>query len=172
MSGGGARWDWHRLQPDWADWLVETATVRRGELVVEIGAGEGALTIPLAATGARVIAVEKHAGRAARLRERVDGLDVRVVEMDALDFRYPSRRVRVIANPPFGIASSLIRAAVGQPGVAALDLVLPRTVARRWVDDRTRVTRRFRGALGPTVPRRAFTPSPRVDCALLQLRRR
>ena len=172
MSGGGSRWDWYRLRPDWAERLVEAAGVRRGELVVELGAGDGALTLPLAAAGARVIAVELHAGRAQRLRDRVTDLDVRVVELDVLDFRYPQRRVRVVANPPFAIASTLIRAAVGQPAVAALDLVLPRAVALRWADGHSRATRRFRAALGPGFPRRAFAPAPRVDCVVLHLRRR
>ena len=171
MSGGGSQ-DWYRLRPDWADRVVEAADIRRGELVVELGAGDGALTVPLAHTGARVIAVELHPGRAERLRDRVRDLDVRVVEMDATDFRYPRRRVRVVANPPFGIASSLIRAAIGQPGVSALDLVLPRPVAVRWADGRLRAARRFHGRLGPAVPRRAFSPAPRVDCAVLHLRRR
>jgi 23S rRNA (adenine-N6)-dimethyltransferase len=139
--------------------------------VIELGAGDGALTVPLAATGAQVIAVELHPRRAEALRDRVGGLGVRVVEMDAGEFRYPRRRVRVVANPPFGIASALIRAAVGQPGVAALDLVLPRQLAQRWAADRTRVTRRFQARLGPAFPRRAFAPAPRVDCLLLQLRR-
>ena len=171
MSGGGSR-DWYRLRPDWAERLVEAADISAGELVVELGAGDGALTVPLARTGARVIAVELHPGRAERLRYRVRGLDVRVAEMDATDFRYPRRRVRVVANPPFGIASTLIRAAIGQPEVAALDLVLPRSVAQRWADSRLRAARRFQGRLGPPVPRRAFTPTPRVDCAILHLRRR
>ena len=171
MSGGGSQ-DWYRLRPDWADRVVEAADIRRGELVIELGAGDGALTVPLARTGARVIAVEVHPGRAERLRDRVRDLDVRVVEMDATDFRYPRRRVRVVANPPFGIASSLIRAALGQPGVIALDLVLPRSVALRWSDGRLRAARRFQGRLGPVVPRRAFSPAPRVDCAVLHLRRR
>jgi 23S rRNA (adenine-N6)-dimethyltransferase len=138
--------------------------------VVDLGAGDGALTVPLAAAGARVIAVELHQARAARLSTRVAELQVSVVEMDALAFRYPQRRVRVVANPPFQIASSLIRAALGHPAVAALDLVLPRSVASRWADER-RATRRFRVTVGVPVPRRAFAPAPRVDCVLLQLRR-
>ncbi len=171
MSGGGSR-DWYRLRPDWAERVVGAADIQRGELVVELGAGDGALTVPLARTGARVIAVEVHPGRAERLRDRVRDLDVRVVEMDARDFRYPRRVVRVVANPPFGIASSLIRSALEQTGVIALDLVLPRSVALRWSDGRPRAARRFQGRLGSVVPRRAFSPAPRVDCAVLHLRRR
>ena len=172
MSGGGSRWDWYRLEPEWAERLVDAADIRRGELVVELGAGDGALTVPLAAAGASVIAVELHPGRAERLRHRVAGLRVRVVERDALDFRYPRRRLRVVANPPFGIASTLIRAALDPPSVAAIDVVLPRPVAERWASRNTRTTRRFRRRLGPVVPRGAFTPEPAVDCRLLQLRRR
>ena len=171
MSGGGSR-DWYRLRPDWAERVVGAADIQRGELVVELGAGDGALTVPLARTGAQVIAVEVHPGRAERLRDRVRDLDVRVVEMDARDFRYPRRGVRVVANPPFGIASSLIRSALEQTGVIALDLVLPRSVALRWSDGRPRAARRFQGRLGSVVPRRAFSPAPRVDCAVLHLRRR
>ena len=171
MSGGGSR-DWYRLRPDWAERVVGAADIQRGELVVELGAGDGALTVPLARPGARVIAVEVHPGRAERLRDRVRDLDVRVVEMDARDFRYPRRGVRVVANPPFGIASSLIRSALEQTGVIALDLVLPRSVALRWSDGRLRAARRFQGRLGSVVPRRAFSPAPRVDCAVLHLRRR
>ena len=172
MSGGGPQWDWYRLTADWAQRVVDAAAVRPGELVVELGAGNGALTVPLAEAGARVIAVELHPRRSAELRRRVEGHDVRVVERDALDFRYPGRRVRVVANPPFALASRLIRVAVAQPSVAALDLVLPRTVAVRWADSRNRPARRFRAALGLAVPRSAFRPAPRVDCLLLQLRRR
>ena len=171
MAGGGSQ-DWYRLCPEWADRVVEAADIRSGGLVIELGAGDGALTDPLARTGARVIAVEVHPGRAGRLRDRVRDLDVRVVEMDATDFRYPGRRARVEANPPFGIVSGLIRSALGQPGVLALDLVLPRSVALRWADGRLRAARRFRGRLGPVVPRRAFSPAPRVDCAVLHLCRR
>ena len=42
--------------------------VTRRDVVCDLGAGLGALTAPLAATGARVIAVELHPARAAALR--------------------------------------------------------------------------------------------------------
>lgn len=171
MSGSVARWDWYRLHEGWAERLVAAIGVRPGELVVELGSGDGALTAPLARAGARVIAVELHPGRARQLRDRVGHLGVRVVELDATAFRYPRRRLRVVGNPPFGLASSLLRAAIAAPGVAAVDLVLPVPVARRWATGRSR-PRRFAATLGLSVPRGAFSPPPRVDCVLLQLRRR
>ena len=59
---------WHPLRADWAARLVAGSPVTRRDVVCDLGAGLGALTAPLAATGARVIAVELHPARAAALR--------------------------------------------------------------------------------------------------------
>jgi protein-L-isoaspartate O-methyltransferase len=50
--------------------LVRSSGVGAGDLVVDVGAGAGAITAPLAATGARVLAVERDP-RLARRLERV-----------------------------------------------------------------------------------------------------
>jgi methylase of polypeptide subunit release factors len=54
---GRRPWGWHRLDPYWAEQIVAGAAIRPGELVVDLGAGTGALTVPLLEAGARVIAV-------------------------------------------------------------------------------------------------------------------
>src|SRR5262245_18815437 len=41
--------------------LVRRAGVRPGDLVLDLGAGSGAITAPLAAAGARVLAIERDA---------------------------------------------------------------------------------------------------------------
>ena len=52
--------------------------VTRHDVVLDLGAGLGALTRPLAATGARVIAVELHPRRAAALRQQYAGSRVTI----------------------------------------------------------------------------------------------
>ena len=47
------------------------SSVTESELVLEIGAGRGALTVPLASRGARVLAVERDAIWARRLEDRL-----------------------------------------------------------------------------------------------------
>ncbi len=111
-------WGWHRLAPAWADRLVADASVAPGDLVLDIGAGTGALTAPLVAAGARVVAVELHPGRAAALRRRFAGADVTVVRADAADLRLPRRPFRVVANPPFGVTTAVLAPPAGA-GVAA-----------------------------------------------------
>lgn len=165
----GRRWNWHRLDDEWAHRIVDAAGVHKGDVVVEFGAGDGALTEPLLRTGARVIAVELHPRRAELLRERFAGTAVRVVEMDAREFTAPGRPFRVVANPPFSIATELLARLVRRDSaLTAADLVLPDFTARRFCE---RPDGRAVGAeMGLRVPRRAFTPPAPADAVVLRLR--
>ncbi len=79
MGASPRRWGWHRLDPAWADRLVAEADLPPRSLVLDVGAGEGVLTLALLAAGMRVVAVEAHPGRARTLRSATDGRAV-VVE--------------------------------------------------------------------------------------------
>jgi 23S rRNA (adenine-N6)-dimethyltransferase len=151
--------------------------VRVGDLVLDVGAGDGALTQHLVEAGARVIAVELHPGRAERLRRRFAGKNVTVVENDALQLRLPARPFSVVANPPFCISSGLLRNLLGPwSRLVTADIVLQRAVARGYAEGRMpksgRWTRTWRAELGRNLPRSAFVPRPRVDSAVLLIRRR
>jgi 23S rRNA (adenine-N6)-dimethyltransferase len=184
-----ASWGWHRLADDWAARVVAAADVRPGELVLDIGAGQGALTRPLVQAGARVIAIELHPGRAEALRRRFGGTasggrnddsasgngrassvsGVTVVQADAASLRLPRQPFRVVASPPYGITADLLSLLLG-PGsrLVAADLVLQRAAVRKYAERRVRGCRITQGL---AVPRRAFTPPPRVDSAVLVIRR-
>jgi 23S rRNA (adenine-N6)-dimethyltransferase len=144
--------------------------------VLDIGAGTGALTAPLVAAGARVVAVELHPRRLVALRERFDGQRVTVVRADASDLRLPRRPFRVVANPPFGITTPLLRRLLA-PGslLISADLVVPENVARRWsagaAPGAGRWQRDYELSVGRRVPRNAFTPPAPMQCALLLVRR-
>jgi 23S rRNA (adenine-N6)-dimethyltransferase len=170
-AGRGSRraWGWHQLVDEWAARVVAAAGVRAGDLVIDVGAGDGALTAHLVAAGARVLAIELHPGRAAALRRRFADAQVTVVVADASELRLPARPFRVVASPPYGISSGLIRTLL-QPRSRLLsaDLVLQRAAARRYADCGR--TRQWTLSVGYPVPRRAFRPPPQVDSAVLVIR--
>lgn len=175
-----AQWGWHRLTDRWAEEIVRDAKITSRDLVLDVGAGSGALTAPLAATGARVIAIELHTNRVEVLRQRFSGRPrVKVVRADASDLWLPTRPFRVVANPPFSITTSLLARLLSPASeMTSAHLILQRNAARRWAAELEQAPKRGRGArrrfvaqVDRLLPRSAFVPPPRVDTALLRIQR-
>jgi 23S rRNA (adenine-N6)-dimethyltransferase len=163
-------WGWHRLTDPWARRVVAAAGVGPEDLVLDLGAGDGALTRPLLATGARVVAVELHPGRLAALhRLAATEPQLRVVRADVTDLRWPRRPFRVVANPPYaGVSALLDRLLAPGSRLVQADLVLQRQPARRL----SGTTRHHRLDVVQRLPRGAFVPPPRVDSVVLRIQRR
>jgi 23S rRNA (adenine-N6)-dimethyltransferase len=145
--------------------------------VVDVGAGDGALTMPLLRAGARVLAVELHPRRCETLRARFADELVTVVQTDARRYRWPNRPFRVVANPPYDLWAALLRSLLGRGSrLVSADLVLQRRVVRRIVSTGAASAHRRGGGYlferGLAVPRSAFRPRPRVDSAVLRIRHR
>lgn len=157
---------------------LAAASPREGERALDIGAGEGALTLPLAravGTAGRVVAVEVDEAFAARLRERA-GANVQVVRGDALQARLPASDV-VVANPPFRIAAPLLLRLL-EVGFQRALLVVPRELADRLLAPprserygRLTVQVAVRAAVRRLydLPRGAFTPPPRVRTSVVRV---
>lgn len=160
------------------------ADVEPDELVVDVGAGTGVLTLVGAAAGARVLAVERDPVWSQRLRARVReaGLDerVRVVLGDLRAVALPVGRWRVIASPPFGLTTTLLRRLLDDParGPARADLVLQFEVARKFAAHPPTTLLGSSWApwwettLVERIPRTSFRPIPGVDAGWLRIRRR
>ena len=173
MPGPAGRWGWHRLDPRWADRLVAAADVRPGDVVVDVGAGTGALTAALVDAGARVVAVELHPARAATLRRRFDRTQVTVVQADASDLRLPRHPFKVVANPPFAVTAALLRRVTSRPSrLQRASLVLPAWAAARWAGGRGTGAPWFAYRIDGRVPPAAFRPPPPGPASILIIERR
>jgi 23S rRNA (adenine-N6)-dimethyltransferase len=172
------------LRPEQADQLVDAAAYAAGNLVVEIGAGHGALTYALARRGVQVVALEKDPHWADSLRREVvrrgHGGMVKVVRCDVLDYRMPRRPHRVIGSLPFGATTAILRHLLDDPksSLVRADLIVQWEVARK------RATSPPSTLLSTTwapwwsfevvrrIPADAFRPVPSVDAAVLGVTRR
>ena len=166
------------------DRFVDGLELGHDDLVVDIGAGLGALTFPLARTGATVWAVEPDANLTARLTAGVDELGltdrIRVIPSTFERLRLPRRPYRVVANPPFGRTTAILSMLLDEPatGPTRADLVLERGVARKHAVAPPRALRTAAWSpwwtfeLGMQVPRTAFRPRPSVDATVLTVRLR
>ena len=172
---GQAWWGFHELTDPWAYRLVKAAGIRPGEMVLDIGAGRGAITVHLLNAGARVIAVELHPERARQLRQRF-GSRIIVVQADATDLRLPRGEFKVVANPPFGLTAGLLRRLVSSPGrMLSADIVVPTRTAARWAAGRgppsTSRSATYTARTVARLPTRAFRPPSPAAAAVLRLER-
>jgi len=162
------------------DRIVSAADVRAEDTVVEIGPGTGALTTRLAATGARVIAVEKDVRLIAPLRELfASSPNITITEADVLTWRpdLAPGSYKVVANIPYYLTSHLIRQLLEEwpPPVCAV-LMVQAEVAQRIMaapPDMNLLALSVRLFATPSrimkVSRGSFLPSPDVDSAVIRL---
>ena len=183
------RWGQNFLaNPETAEKIVAAARVGSGDTVLEIGPGEGALTRPLAQTGARVVAVEIDPLRAQVLETEFAGREnVRILRGDVLarPFREwlveggASGAAVLVANLPYNVATPILTAALDAPETIRRSVAtVQREVARRFVARpgeegygflSVRAASRATGRVLFDLPPGAFRPRPKVTSSVLEL---
>lgn len=165
--------------------IVETAQVKPGDLVLEIGPGPGSLTEALLAAGANVIAVEKDPILAKAL-ERLQTEDLRlkifcedIMEFPIAEALMDKPKAKVIANLPYHLTTPIIaRFSPLKDLFSKLVVMVQEEVARRFAaKPKTSEYSSFSVFLNfysnPvyafTVSRNCFYPSPKVDSAVVSL---
>ncbi|MEZ5331259.1 MAG: 16S rRNA (adenine(1518)-N(6)/adenine(1519)-N(6))-dimethyltransferase RsmA [Thermoanaerobaculia bacterium] len=150
-----------------------------GELVIEIGPGDGALSGPLLAAGARVWAWELDTAWAVRLAARSGSAPALVVG-DALDLpfeRLPNGTL-VAGNLPYNVATPLIDRVLDVVSIARCGFMVQWEVGERLAARpgepaygafSVLVQARARVEILGRVPRGGFRPAPKVDGALVGL---
>ncbi len=170
--------------PNLLDAILRDAELAPGDVVLEVGAGEGVLTRRLAEAAAHVHAVELDRGLetalaplAARPGVELHWGDAMKLDLGAFD----PAPTAIVANLPYAIATPLILRTIEElPGVGRWTVMVQREIA-----DRLRAAPGSRTYGSPsviaqlacevrllrTVDPAVFRPRPRVESAILALRR-
>ena len=167
--------------------IISALNPKKGETIIEIGAGRGALTESLIESGADVIAIELERNMISVLRERFAGQEnFKLVESDALLIDYSSFivhcssfKLKLVANLPYNISTAILQKLIEQrEHFSEMILMFQREVVERIT---ARVGNSERGFLTVLteayltaeklfdVPPNAFSPAPKVWSAVVRL---
>lgn len=162
--------------------IADAAELTPSDTVLEIGPGLGTLTSEILRQTDKVIAVEYDGELARKLPGQFPGKDLTVINEDILTFDLDSLPAgyKVVANVPYYITSKIIErlmTAHNKPSIAVLLVqkeVAQRIAARPGDMSILAVSAQLyaEASLGALVPRRFFTPPPKVDSQVIVLRTR
>lgn len=158
------------------------------DVIVEVGAGKGVLTTGLAERAGRIVAIEKDERLIPELRESVPA-NVEVVHADILkiDLSEISRRagvpaLRLVGNIPYAISSPLLFRVLDERTILSdCVILLQKEVAERvtagpgtksYAPLGILLQNEFEARIAFKVAPGSFSPPPKVQSALLTLRRR
>lgn len=178
MSHPKKKWGQHFLRNAAAvEKIAAAVQPADGEIVLEIGPGEGALTRSLIDHGYRVVAIEIDPDLASKFQQRF-GEKLQVRNEDAVEAALPDRPFRAVGNLPYNSGTPILRRVIAHPQFQRAVFMLQREVADRLVAAPgsdpygflTLYRELYAGAkillkLGP----KSFYPRPKVDSAVVVL---
>lgn len=165
--------------------IIAALAPKENEIIVEIGAGRGALTEKLVESGAKIIAVELEHEMITVLRDRFDGCEnFQLVEADALKINFTelinSGSAKLVANLPYYISTAILQKLIEQREVfSEMILMFQREVVERITAEVGNSERGFLTVMTEAfldseklfdVPPAAFRPSPKVNSAVVRLK--
>lgn len=162
------------------DEMIEHADLSRSDVVLEVGAGRGELTKRLAEKAGRVIAVEIDPSFTSDLQALAEAYpNVELIIGDVLKVR-PTGFNKVVANPPYSISSKLVEWLIeSRPELMVLTLqkefaskLVASPGSPKYLYISAVSSLAYNSKILRTVPRRFFNPPPKVDSAMILMKRR
>lgn len=160
--------------------LVGHTSIKRTDLVYDIGAGSGVIASVLAGRCNEVVAVEAEPRTAAKLRANMNKHpNVTVYEGDFLAMPLPTRPYKIFANIPFHLSSPILRRLVeADHPPQAMYMIVQKQFADKLVIDSDKFTGQLGAYIAPwfavrirkRLQRTDFWPHPNVDTVLVEIK--
>lgn len=162
--------------------LIGHSTIKKSDLVIDIGAGSGIISAALATRCKTVISVEVEPRMIAKLRDNLAKYpNSRIYEGSFLTMPLPETPYKIFANIPFHLSSPIVRRlseATNLPD--AIYLIVQKQFANKLLPDSDRFTGQLGMMVGPLfdvrvrkrLQRTDYWPHPNVDTAFLEMLRR
>ena len=160
--------------------IVDALGLVENDLVYEIGAGFGALTVLVAEEGIPIVAVEIDLALSRALADLTKQyMGVHIVVADALTLDVPEQATKVLSNVPYSISSPLLTRLLRAPRYELAVLTLQKEFAERlFARPGTKKYGRLTILASLTctvekvgmIPRWAFYPEPDVDSLIIRIR--
>ena len=177
------------VDPGFTEKIVKLAEILPEDIILEIGAGLGALTIPLARRAQKVFAVEKDRQiiPILNLEILVSGLtNISIIEKDILSVDVKAlvedmgRKIVVMGNLPYNISSQiLVQLVRSREGISRAVLMFQKELAQRITAEtgckdygRLTVMLRYCSDIKKLFNAKAslFFPKPKVDSQILEVK--
>lgn len=114
--------------------LLDTTSVDRDDLVLEIGPGKGIITEQLVNRAGKIIAVEKDQVLFEKLKEKFAGeKNIVFFNEDILDFCLPRKPYKVVSNIPFSITAKIINKLTMENMPSEMYLIMQLEAAEKFV---------------------------------------
>lgn len=160
--------------------MLNNAHINNNDMVIDIGAGRGALTNPLSEQAERVIAVEFDNNLARSLKKTFgNNPDVKVLNINFLDMPLPNNTFKVVANIPYNITTNIFGKLFNTPSTSFSKgtIITEWGAAKRFTEHSTdpRIigwNTWYNISIVKRISSRAFSPPPSVQSAMVKIVRR
>lgn len=160
--------------------MIDHANLSKNDLVVEFGAGKGALTQPLSLKAGQIFAVEYDPQHVNLLKADFSHSDhVRIIQQDILKFSLPKAPFKLVANIPYAITTPIFEMVLNpftrlQNGMIIIEKGAAKRFTGTFIKDGYLLVWRMWYQLKyvETISKYYFSPAPKVDSAMLKIIRR
>lgn len=165
--------------------ILKEANFKKNEIVLEVGAGTGNLTIPLAKKSKKVIAIEKDEKLIKILKEKLKNFkNVKIIKGDILKFnvrKYGLKEFeyKILGNLPYYLSSYFLRIFLEKYPPKEMVLLVQKELGEKIIAKKRKesilsLSVKFFAKVNliKTIKKEKFWPRPKVDSVLLKLKMR